>query len=375
MPVSTLPDTMMNHLILQLQAVYEANVPIGYNRPHEHSSVREMEKWIRDKYERKRFMAKPHHKSSEKPQKKDTNMIQSSSAHRGSSKQNRSSTHTRERARRSVSNSPSKGVTVRQHHRDEKVVEDLLSFAHDDVITVSQQISHNNGKNLQHIHNASASQPGCISLPVSPVPSLRKPPLSQQGNLSVSQGNNHVAHNVLDFGDFQSALGQQPRPRSLPAQHSDESASGVKQNDILPTDAILSMFNPPQYTANAASNMKMATPEGRQMTGCEAAIPPQYQMSPLQAPGLMVGHRLGEPVGIPGQGAPLVNMSPTGGLGMNSSMDQNRMMPDNSICNPQVLQYSQMPVYNGQKVAACGQNGSPSSSPQIHQKDHFADLF
>jgi stromal membrane-associated protein len=37
---------------------YEANVPRDYRIPNEHSSVREKEMWIREKYERKRFVAK-----------------------------------------------------------------------------------------------------------------------------------------------------------------------------------------------------------------------------------------------------------------------------------------------------------------------------
>lgn len=37
---------------------YEANVPRDYRIPTEHSSVREKEQWIREKYERKRFVAR-----------------------------------------------------------------------------------------------------------------------------------------------------------------------------------------------------------------------------------------------------------------------------------------------------------------------------
>lgn len=38
------------------KAYYEANVPRDYRIPTEHSSVREKEMWIREKYERKRFV-------------------------------------------------------------------------------------------------------------------------------------------------------------------------------------------------------------------------------------------------------------------------------------------------------------------------------
>ncbi len=330
----------MNHLILQFQAVYEANVPAGYKRPHEHSSVRETEKWIRDKYEHKRFVTKTSHKSLEKPQKIDKKM-KSSSAHGGASKQNRSSCHTRERAARSGTTiSSNKRDAVRQHGRDEKIVEDLLHFAHDET-------------------TEAAFQPGCYSLPVSPVPS-RKPLENQLGNLTLSQGDDFsLGSSVSDFGEFQSALGHQPRPRSLPTLHPSGNPLNVKQNYVLPTDAILSMFNAPQ--CNAVSNMKMV-PGGMQMPGCEAEIPQQHQMSHVQPSGLMMEQQsVGGPVGIPG---------------MDSRTDQNRRTPDPIIRNPKVLQHSQMLPYNGQEVAACGQNGPPAAAiPQIHSKDHFANLF
>ena len=36
---------------------FEAEVPAGYPVPREHASVREREKWIRDKYEHRRFVS------------------------------------------------------------------------------------------------------------------------------------------------------------------------------------------------------------------------------------------------------------------------------------------------------------------------------
>ncbi|CAM9502660.1 unnamed protein product, partial [Choristocarpus tenellus] len=40
------------------KAFFEAEVPEGYPVPREHATVREREKWIRDKYERRRFVAR-----------------------------------------------------------------------------------------------------------------------------------------------------------------------------------------------------------------------------------------------------------------------------------------------------------------------------
>ena len=37
---------------------FEAEVPSGYPIPREHATVREREKWIRDKYEHKRFVSR-----------------------------------------------------------------------------------------------------------------------------------------------------------------------------------------------------------------------------------------------------------------------------------------------------------------------------
>lgn len=39
------------------KAHFEAAVPAGYPIPREHATVREREKWIRDKYERRRFVS------------------------------------------------------------------------------------------------------------------------------------------------------------------------------------------------------------------------------------------------------------------------------------------------------------------------------
>ncbi|CAN0250555.1 unnamed protein product, partial [Laminaria digitata] len=36
---------------------FEAEVPAGYPVPREHATVREREKWIRDKYEHRRFVS------------------------------------------------------------------------------------------------------------------------------------------------------------------------------------------------------------------------------------------------------------------------------------------------------------------------------
>lgn len=36
---------------------FEAGVPAGYPVPREHATVREREKWIRDKYEHRRFVS------------------------------------------------------------------------------------------------------------------------------------------------------------------------------------------------------------------------------------------------------------------------------------------------------------------------------
>ncbi len=339
-------------------------MPAGYKRPHEHSSVRETEKWIRDKYEHKRFMAKSSKKSLEKPH--TDKKMKSSSVHGGASKQSRS--HNRERAAQSgTSISHHKRDAARQHKRDEKVVEDLLHFAHDETSEVAtsflQQSTHNNGMNPQQpVHNASTFQSGCYSLPVSPALS-RKPYENQLGISALSQCDDFsYGEGVSDFGEFQSALGHEPRPRSLPTQHpSGDDPLNVNQNNVLPADAILSMFNSPQCNAASNSNTKMVQ-GGMQVPGHEAEISQQHQMSPVMQPsGLkMEQYSVGEPVGMPG---------------MDSSMDQDWRTPNPIIRNPKVLQHSPVPPCNGQEVAACGQNNPPAAIPQMHRKDHFANLF
>lgn len=48
------------------KAHFEANVPANYSVPREHATVREREKWIRDKYEHRRFVARDPPPSREK---------------------------------------------------------------------------------------------------------------------------------------------------------------------------------------------------------------------------------------------------------------------------------------------------------------------
>lgn len=48
------------------KAFFEANVPASYSVPREHATVREREKWIRDKYEHRRFVARDPPPSREK---------------------------------------------------------------------------------------------------------------------------------------------------------------------------------------------------------------------------------------------------------------------------------------------------------------------
>ncbi len=348
-------------------------MPAGYKRPHEQSTVREMEKWIRDKYEHKRFVVKTCNKKSlENPRKIDDKMVSPSSTRGGASKRSRNSSRTREKYVPSGTISSPKEIAVMQHERDKKavVVEDLLSFAHDDVIsTDASLLQQTGGKNVQHVHNVSAFQPGYTSLPVSPVPSNR---LKGSQLPQYPSQYNVVPHNVSDFGEFQSALGQQQqRPRSLPTNHNSGSNPKAKLNNVLQTDAILSMFNEPQY--NAASDINMA-PGGMQMGGYEAKFR-QHQMHPVQSPGLTTGNNAREPVGIPGQALPPMTRSPLGGLGKGGNMDQNRVMPDPTMCNPQVLQYLRTSPGNVQGVEACGQKGPPPATSQMHEKDYFANLF
>ena len=40
------------------KAHFEANVPPSYSVPREHATVRERERWIRDKYEHRRFVSR-----------------------------------------------------------------------------------------------------------------------------------------------------------------------------------------------------------------------------------------------------------------------------------------------------------------------------
>lgn len=40
------------------KAYFEADVPSSYSVPREHATVREREKWIRDKYEHRRFVSR-----------------------------------------------------------------------------------------------------------------------------------------------------------------------------------------------------------------------------------------------------------------------------------------------------------------------------
>ncbi len=379
--VSTLP-VIIFLCWLRFQAVYEANVPAGYKRPREQSTVREMEKWIRDKYVHKRFMTKTsNNKSLENPRKTNAKTV-SSSTHRGAtSKQTRgSSSCTRERGVRSgTKSSPRKVAAAMQHERDKKavVVEDLLSFNHDEEVRPTSTpplLQQTGGINMQHVQTVSAFGPGggCTSLPVSPVP-LNKRNGPQQLQYP-PQGS--------DFGEFQTATEQQQeqtqRPRSLPTKPNTRSSPNSKQNNALQTNAILSMFNEPPHQYNAVSNINMALGGMQISGGGYKAEVRQNQVHPVQSPGLMMGDNARVLVGIPVQASPPpMTTSPMQGFGMGGNMNQNRVMSHpNNMYNPQVGQRSQLSPGNAtQEAAAYGQISPPPSISQVHEKDHFANLF
>ncbi|CAI5736271.1 unnamed protein product [Peronospora destructor] len=79
------------------KAYYEANIPSDYRIPMEHSSVREKEMWIRDKYERKRFVGNTRDETEQeerggrrKKQSEDDEDVQEVDERRRERRQNRS---------------------------------------------------------------------------------------------------------------------------------------------------------------------------------------------------------------------------------------------------------------------------------------------
>lgn len=83
----------------QAKKYYEANIPNGYSIPNENSSVREKEIWIRDKYERKRFIPRDDVRSKKKQDTFDEARIKHEkvsekvSASRKNSREKKPSTH------------------------------------------------------------------------------------------------------------------------------------------------------------------------------------------------------------------------------------------------------------------------------------------
>uniref|UniRef100_K3XBR5 Arf-GAP domain-containing protein n=1 Tax=Globisporangium ultimum (strain ATCC 200006 / CBS 805.95 / DAOM BR144) TaxID=431595 RepID=K3XBR5_GLOUD len=114
---------------------YEANVPRDYRIPNEHSSVREKELWIREKYERKRFVGRSEPKRNESDSDDEEDTRRRNDRRGGGSSSSRTSSRTNSRGDRDMSSSTRTGSSSRRSEAPRAApaapavaTQDILSF-------------------------------------------------------------------------------------------------------------------------------------------------------------------------------------------------------------------------------------------------------
>jgi stromal membrane-associated protein len=289
---------------------YEANVPEGYRRPGEHASVREMEKWIRDKYEHKRFAARgPPPVGNTQPPQREQQAAAPSRADRERQSGSRAATG-RNRAVQKVF--ASKPVAPQP-------VVDLLSFDTPSQDPQQKRTQEPDFGDFQQAPVAASAAPASA-----PAPSLL---LSAFSTPALPQSQQPLA---LDssFGDFQSAvansssgadslLGQFSAPAPTPPTpfQAPVSAPVPAQKSA---DAIMSMYSVPYTNGGQMTNGISAMgamgggvggagfmPAGAPVQGVCAGMPQQQQQLPQQTT-YGNGHSIvpqGLGMGLPAMGA------------------------------------------------------------------------
>ena len=266
------------------KSYYEARVPRDIRPPTEHSSLREREQWIRDKYERRRFVAIEEPTAASSDDEEDEE--ESPPPRRRTSRSNRSNPS------RGPSNSeqqpPSKASAQRQQKKNESV--DILSF--DDpspppAATNSTKPQNDNWANFQ-----GSSKQQQVEVPSDNTSN------AAQSFLSTPAHNATTAAIMASFGNSQPSMPmQQPggmpmqgmQMRGMPMANQGMQMQGMQMrppggggNTMYGTGAAVNPFGQQQVPGYSQQPLRGYTQQP--MIGHQAGIQPSMQQPPRMQP-------------------------------------------------------------------------------------------
>ncbi|CAM9895482.1 unnamed protein product [Sphacelaria rigidula] len=178
------------------KAHFEANVPAGYPVPREHATVREREKWIRDKYEHRRFVSTTPRKAVEESNGSHSRKTSATEGSGDSAKPVRKSN--KDRTSKEKTSKNSSGSTTR-------------------AVAPLQKAGATNGtktakKTVAAPASAIAPPVDLLDFSAEPDPPQASPPASRASSAPP------VADHMADFQDFQSAPSAFEQDVSVPKE-------------------------------------------------------------------------------------------------------------------------------------------------------------
>ncbi|CAM9552876.1 unnamed protein product [Chrysoparadoxa australica] len=361
------------------KAYFEANVPEGYPVPGEHASVRERTVWIKDKYERKRFIADecppaPAAAAAAAPSEETTSRRgQASSNSSGSEKERSTRSKQRSQRRGTGGSAPLQRV---EGSRSKPAlapapVIDLLDFsapATPAALDPTSQAAA--GPTAEFGEFQSASSPALM--PAAPEAAA-------------------AAAGVANFADFQAAPPAAPQTAQVPQAAASGNGSSSAQGPApqkVSNAAIMNMFHAPLASGGGGGG-HAGTAQGNAVSVAMAGMGPPAQYnnhahhhnSHMQpGPTLHLGMNSGAGMGGMGGGMPHMAQVPVQPMGMAalqqmgdvySNMNQQQMLQMQMQRNMMQMQQMQM---NGTAHMGMGVPVSPATAQNPSQGGYMGSL-
>ncbi|RLN21413.1 hypothetical protein BBJ28_00015316 [Nothophytophthora sp. Chile5] len=263
------------------KAYYEANVPRDYRTPTEHSSVREKEQWIREKYERKRFVSQdPPSEDDDRQRRKKQRDSEEEDGDAGDRRRSDRAERRRERERgsgsRHGSRTASREATPTVTPPQPAVTKDILSF---DVFSepvpvakpaaVAPPPAAASQDEWASFGGSTNAQSGFANDAFAPAPAATEH-VNKMANIMASFGPSATPQNA-----FPPQQGMAPAPMGMPMNGG---MGGMNAMGMMPR---------PQMGMNMGMNMGMGMPGGQQqfmnpMMGQQQQQQPNMMMYPMQ---------------------------------------------------------------------------------------------
>ncbi|TMW66706.1 hypothetical protein Poli38472_014018 [Pythium oligandrum] len=349
------------------KAYYEATVPRDYRIPTEHSSVREKEMWIRDKYERKRFVGRDEPDAGERRQGGRAKKYAESDEDSDDDRKRSSRTSSRSGSRNTESaRTNSSSRRTEPAPKAPATTNDILTF---DVFSSPAQ----------------APAPAPTPVPAAPAQPAAQPAAPQQPKQDEWAAFGGSSANSQGFGD---AFAATPAPAAN--QHQNAMANIMASFGSAPAAPAANGFHPQGGMAPAPMGMNPmgmnpmmggfpgGMPQGQPnpMMNPMAPMNPMFGGAPGMAPGMapmgmnpMMGGGfpgaapgMGFPQQPMGMGMPMNPMMGAGGMGMNPMGFPQQQQPRPGMQPGQTGQFGQ-PGQQGQ----FGQPGQPGQQGQFGQ--------